>query len=172
MKDLSKQALLEAWLERFPLVEPPVTLGEETHHVFTERHLPIPQALIDEFITPYEKPDEADEFTEYIPCFRVEHTGKHHVCVYWRVSLMTYAYFLCTFSPEGKQISKSMIAGTYVTNDQLMQRVALINEEMEIFISEGASDLHDQEFDPTGSIKTHLEISHTGEIVYHTASDM
>jgi hypothetical protein len=172
MTTFSKKQLFQDWLARLPLVDLPVTLGEETHHSFTENTLPLAQALTDAFILPYEPDAAMDEFTEYIPCFRVEHTGTHHVCVYWRVSLMAYVYFLATFTPEGEQIDRTMLAGTFVDDEgKLAHRVAHLDADRKIICSEGRTNPEETEFDLSESIQIVMHISDQGTIVYETPSD-
>jgi hypothetical protein len=171
MNSISKEQLFQDWLARLPLVELPVTIGEETHLAITENTLPLAQTLTNTFILPYEPEGEMDEFTEYIPCFRLEHTGAHHVCVYWRVSLMTYVYFVATFTPEGDQIDRAMIAGTYVIDNLLAQRVALINPGLKIMSSEGRTEPDATDFDLASSVQTIMHISEKGKVVYETPSD-
>lgn len=172
MTTYTRKELLTDWLAKLPLVDTPVTIGEETHHAFTENGLPLPQALTNAFILPYEQDGSMDEYTEYIPCFRLEHPGQHHVCVYWRVSLMTYIYFIATFTPDGEQIDRAMIAGTYMIDGKLAQRVAHINQDIRIVSSEGRAEPDAVEFDTSQAIQTVLQISPNGKIIYETPSDL
>jgi hypothetical protein len=172
MTTFTTKELLIDWLGRLPLVEAPVTLGEETHHAFTENSLPLPQLLTDAFILPYEKDAGMDEFTEYIPCFRLEHSGSHHVCVYWRANLMTYVYFLATFDSEGRQIDRALIAGTYMLDGLLAQRVAHISKEFLVVSAEGRATPGQRDFDLSGSVRTIIQISETGKLEYVTPSDL
>jgi hypothetical protein len=171
MSQYTKKQLFEDWLMRMPLVQTPVTLGEETHQTFTENQLPLAQALIDAFILPYETEGEADEFTEYIPCFRVEHSGKHQICVYWRVSLLNYTYFIATYDSDGHQVGRALIAGTFVIDNQLVHRVAHLPDALHVLISEGYSDVETNTFDASGSVKTQIKIAENGSIVYLSPSD-
>jgi hypothetical protein len=172
MNTETQKALLPEWLTKIPLVSAPVTIGEETHRAFLEHNQPLSEELIGAFILPYEPEGTYDEFTEYVPCFRLEHTGAHHVCVYWRASLMTYVYFLATFSPDGQQIDRAMIAGTYMQDALLAQRVAFIDEGLRVISSEGRARPDTDSFDLVSSVQTIFSISDKGRVVYETPSDL
>ncbi len=167
MTKWTRKELLPDWLAKLPLVEAPVTLGEETHFAISKRTLPLPQQLSDVFILPYETANETvDEFIEYIPCFRIEHEGAFHVCVYWRISLMHYQYFLAIYDATGDLIDRAMIAGTYQKEGGLVQRVAHINAELRGITVEGAMLTEGTDFDPAGSVRTVFEINQEGRIIW------
>lgn len=142
----------------------PITLGEDTHHIFGAENEPLSDALIQQFILPHEQA-EMDEFTEYVPCFGIDDTEKFIALVWWRAELMNYEYVLATFTPQGQLISRQVIAGTQVHEGKVRRAVAMINEEYEITIAEGDSADGDQLFDPTSSKTRFMEIMVSGEIV-------
>jgi hypothetical protein len=172
MSTLTRKQLLPDWLALLPVVDTPITLGEDTHHVFTEQNLPLPQLLADVFILPYEQEELEEEFTEYIPCFRLEPLlGSVHVCVYWRVSLMTYTYYLATYNAEGDQIDRAMIAGTYMREKSLLQRVAHINQELQVLCSEGVMPTDGTDFDLSSSVQSIFQISTSGHLNWHSSDN-
>lgn len=153
---------------RFPALDMPVVLGEDTHHVFSQENEPLTDALIARFILPVES-EPVGEFTEFVPCFSIEGTEKYVALVWWRAELLTYTYTLATFTPEGKPIQHVVIASTVANGDRIHRAVANINEELIIHIAEGTSnaqeggamDLYDPE-----STRTHsMELLPDGHIV-------
>lgn len=153
----------EHFLERFPEIDLPVTLGEETHHHFSRKNKPLPAAMIRQFIAPLE--DQIDELTEFISCFRIRKTSKFSAIVYWRASLMTYQYVLATFTDKGLLIDKKVIAGTFFDGHTLTQSVATIDEDWIISIASGQSERNDVNYNAATSTAYQLELLPDGKIV-------
>lgn len=143
----------------------PVTLGEDTHHVFGKENEPFSDALIAQFIHPLEAVTPDDEFTEYIPCFGIADTEQFIGLVWWKAELLNYEYVLATFDLKGKVIGYQSIAGTKVVDGKVYRAVATINEEYEISIAEGFSADGNMLFDASSSKTRFLEILANGEIV-------
>jgi hypothetical protein len=160
-----KKPAFHEFLAKFPPIPMPVTLGEDTHHVFGVENLPLSDALISEFIHPTDETVADDEFTEYVPCFSIDNTEQFIAVVWWKAELMNYEYVLATFSDKGELISREVIAGTYVRDGAVTRAVAVINDEWEITIGEGTSPDGNQVFDPTTSRTRNLEILVNGQIV-------
>jgi hypothetical protein len=153
------------FIARFPLVSLPLTLGEETHHVFGTENLPFPVGMIAQFILPVEEIAEADEFTEYLPCFALQDTEQFIAVVWWKAGLLNYEYRLATFDTKGTLIDHRVIAFTKVMEGNRVRRaVAHINEEWEIHIAEGVSEDGDMQFNPESSRSYGYELSISGEI--------
>lgn len=151
------------FLEKFPELEMPVTLGEDTHHAFSEKNDPLPPQLILQFLQPFEE-TQADEFTEYVACFRIKGTAGFEAVVYWRAALMDYRYILVTFTRNGISIDRKVIAGTYADEDQITRSVATIDEDLSITIATGQTDHLSGQFDPRSSTVISLEILPDGQI--------
>ncbi len=152
----------DQFLSKFPEIEAPAVLGEETHMEFSRRNPPLPAAMIEEYLYPLEGPN--DEFTEYISCFQLTGTEGFKAIVYWKAELMEYRYTLATFTQKGKFIDKYVIAGTFSTKNNLLQSVCEINEEYGITIMSGQSDVESGEFDSTASKAIEVEILPDGRI--------
>jgi hypothetical protein len=153
------------FISKFPIVSMPVTLGEESHHVFSSENDPLPLNLIETFIYPLESEPIDEEFTEYVPCFALEGTQNFVGVVWWKASLLKYEYLLATFTTSGELISKKVIAGTKMTNEKISHTIALINEDWEIVMAEGSSADGNLLFDPGSTRTRHLEILVNGDIV-------
>lgn len=153
------------FIAKFPPVSMPITLGEDTHHVFGTENDPLSDAFIAQFIHPLETVTPDEEFTEYVPCFGIADTEQFIALVWWKAELLNYEYVLATFTLKGEIISHQVIAGTKVVDGKVYRAVATINEEYEIAIAEGVSLDGDKLFDPTSSKTRFLEIMINGEIV-------
>jgi hypothetical protein len=152
------------FLSRFPVVELPVILNEETHFTFSEKNEPLNSPMIQQFILPLET-DEPDELTEYIACFKLPNTAEFHAIVFWKAALLNYTYTLATFSKKGVYIDHRTIAGTYVDQQKITISVATINEEHEIYIASGQSGTNDEGYDAHSSSTYELELLPDGQIV-------
>lgn len=143
----------------------PVTLGEETHHVFSIENEPLSDELIAQFIHPTETVAPDDEFTEYVPCFAIDDTEQFIALVWWKAELMNYEYVLATFNLKGQLIDREVIAYTRVGEGQVHRAVATIGDDLEIVIAEGSSSDGNDLFDPASSRTREMEILASGEIV-------
>ncbi len=151
------------FLEKFPAIELPVTLNDEVQREFSRNNDPLPPAMINQFILPYEV-EEIDEYTEYIACFKIPKTFDFHAIVFWRAGLLTYTYSMMTFTKKGELIDKRVIAGTFYDGQNLTQSVAIIDEDWEILITSGQST-QGESYDPTTSRVTKMELLPEGQIV-------
>ena len=161
MKKIQK-ASFQDFLNKFPLISPPVTLAQDSHHTFCQENEPLPAAFIDQFILEFES--SMDEYTEIVPCFRLESTEQFHGMVYWRAKLMNYDYFLITYNLKEELIDRIRIAGTNYRDDKVLISVAQIDQDWIIDIVEGIGTM-EEEYDPAGSRSYYLEIMDTGKIL-------
>ncbi len=154
------------FLEKFPILELPVTLSDQEHHAFSSKNQTFSPEMIDAFIMPYQGAP-ADEFTEFVPCFRLPETQDFHALVFWKASLLNYAYYLITFSKKGKFIDQKEIAGTKNKENELMQSVATIEDDWIIYIVSGIKDTHESSTYSASTSKAHqLELLADGRIVF------
>ncbi len=151
------------FLDTFPEIELPVTLSDDTHHDFSKENLPLPPAMIEQYITHYEA-SEPDEFTEYIACFRVEPVDKDFkLVVYWKAGLLNYDYVLATFDKGGKMLDKKAIAGTKVIKEDIKRTIAVIKEDLTIQVVEGVEQ-KGAIFDPEATKTRRFEVLSSGMI--------
>ncbi len=152
------------FLEKFPEIDLPLTLTSESSHAFSRTNDPLHSLMIEQFILPYQK-EELDEFTEFIPCFKIPKTFDIHAIVYWKASLLNYQYILATYNKKGQLIDKGVIAGTYSDGASLISSVATIEEDWIIYIISGKAEKDERDYDATSSKAFNLELLATGEIV-------
>ena len=153
--------------EAFPEVDLPITLTEDAQAVFSKENTPLSKLMIEQFIVPLD--DAIDEFTEYVPCFRIPKTHQFHALVYWKGGLMNYQFFLVTFDKKGNLIQKQAIAGTQVKADSLLRTIATIEEDWTIASVVGVASANDDlAYDPATTLDSTLEILPDGKIIILT----
>ncbi len=152
------------FVSKFPPVSMPVTLGEDTHHLFSTENPPLSEALISTFIHPTEEEVADDEFTEYVPCFAIDDTKEFIALVWWKAELLNYEYILATFNIRGELIDREVIAYTRIEEGKVHRAVATINGEYELDIALGTSYGSEDLLDPSTSRTLRLEILASGEI--------
>jgi hypothetical protein len=155
------------FLQKFPEAALPVLLSEDAHHDFALENEPLPTVAITQYIARYEAV-EPDEFTEYVPCFRLpKNIGLNdHVqaVVYWKAGLMNYDYVLATYNTKtGSMIDKKAIAGMKVIEDKIKQIVASIDDKRFIYVAESDAKNH-FDFDADATRMRQLEILENGII--------
>lgn len=164
MAEKQLKVSFQHFLEKFPEVELPITLGEDTHHAFSMKNDPIPSLMIEQFILPLED-EEADEFTEFIACFRLPAQKAYQAIVYWKAGLLNYHYMLATFGKDEKLIDKRVIGGTYYDGEQLTQSVATVKEDGQVIIASGQADPGQEHFEASGTTAYRVQIGTKGKIV-------
>jgi hypothetical protein len=110
------------FLSRFPEVEPPITLRDDSNHDF-EANPPLQDEMIEQYITRYEAV-ELDDFTEYMACFSLPKREKFQALVYWKAALLNYDFVIATFGKEGNMIDKKAIAGIKVVGQDIARSIA------------------------------------------------
>ncbi len=158
-------ATFAQFLAKFPEIELPVILNEEAHHTFSTENSPLSEAMILQYILPLEDVEEGDEFTEFVPCFKLPKTEDFHAVVYWKAGLMSYHYAIATFTKKGQSIDHRVIAGTFVSGQTITQSVATINEENEIYVASGQGSTQNDDYDAATSTAYELELTPEGQIV-------
>ena len=98
--------------------------------------LPLPGAMLDAFILPFEK-DEIDPYTEYIPFGRVVGTKGYHALIYWKAGVMQYEFILATYTLEGEPLSHAIVGGIRYEDEGILHSVGVIHEDKSITIAEG-----------------------------------
>lgn len=165
MSDKNKLEIpFEDFLNRFPEIELPISLLEDTHHTFSKENEPLPSILVEAFLSDIET-EELDEFSEIVPCFRIPETHAFHAIVYWKAELMNYYYTMVSFEKSGKVIDKRVIGGTKIVDGLLHQSVTNIEDDWLLYIIEGISNPDGSQFNPAKSNAKNIELLPTGEII-------
>lgn len=154
---------LDKILHYFPETELPVLISEDHLSEFEINSDPFPQIFIDEVLLEWEK--DADEFTEFIPCFRLPKEEKFNAVVYWKGALLRYDFVMVTLDKNGELINKKSIASTIVHDNVIKKSVASIEPDLIINIIAGQT-LDGEEYDASMSKAFAMEILPTGEIIF------
>jgi hypothetical protein len=162
-------ANFDSFIEKFPEAVIPLTVTEEDSHQYSMDNPPFSERLIDAFIMPIE--EEADDMTEFVPCFRLPKLKDHHAMVYWRAGLMNYQYVLVTYSKSGQAIDRRVIAGTFSDGKTITRSVARIDEDHSIYIMTGQTDGSAEIYDAASSRTVELELMPDGRIIEISEDD-
>jgi len=151
------------FVEKFPSVELPVVLNEDSVMEFSRINLPLSELDMIAYIHPFE--EDVNEFTEFIPCLSIPETHDFHALVYWRGDLLKYHFTMITFDKNGKFLDKKVIGGTYSNEDVLYQAVTTIDEDWIIYVVTGQTQANQKDYDPTSSKISNLELLADGKII-------
>lgn len=151
------------FLLKFPEVELPVTLSDETLAVFSKENEPMASIMAHQYINIFEE-QEMDDMTEYIPCFKVPNTENFHAVVYWKAELLNYQFVLITYDKSGNFIDSRTLAGTTSNGELVIQSVATFGEDWSIYIVSGAQEVQAAIYDAGTSTTTELELGPDGVI--------
>ena len=160
-----RQVSFQHFLEKFPTLPLPITLGEDTHHHFSTHNEPLPLLMIEQFIIPIEN-EEVDELTEFVPCFRLPNTNDFIAFVYWKAALMNYQYILATFTPKGLLIDHKVLAGVYSDGQTVTQSAATILDDWTIVVASGQTSGNDIFYDASSSTTYRRWLQKDGKIVH------
>jgi len=144
-------------------MELPIIVSDDYLSEYESNADPFPQVFIDEVLLDWEK--EADEFTEFIPCFRLPKEEKFNSVVYWKGALLRYDFILVTLDKNGDLINKKSIASTIVNDNVIKKSVASIEPDLIINIIAGQT-LDGEEYDASMSKAFAMEILPSGEIIF------
>ena len=126
--------------DRFPDGDLPLALGELTYRAFQERAHLLPDALVAEYVAPLEP--ELDAYTEVLPVAKYERKG-FTALVYWKAGLLHNHYRLATFDAAGNPVDNRVIAGSYVTGDEVTHSAATVTEGLVVYVVSGQEGLGD-----------------------------
>ena len=154
------------FVEQFPELPLPITLGEDTVRRISKETPPLPGRMIEQFIIPLEPTQVNDEFTEFIACLRLPEADNYVGLVYWRADLAQYHYTLVTINPKTEEvIDRVILAGTSYDGEELTQTTAAITEALMIYQVSGQGQ--GQKFDYTASASTarRFQIADSGKVI-------
>jgi hypothetical protein len=153
----------EQFLRIFPEVKLPVSINENSAAEFDRENDPFSERMITEYILPLE--EDADEYTEFIPGFRIAGLKEFHAVLYWKAGLMNYQYILATFEKGGKFIDRKVIAGTVSDGNVITRSVARIDDDMTIYIVSGQVEGSQEYYQAGDSTARELELLPDGRMI-------
>jgi hypothetical protein len=155
----------EHFLTYFPEVELPVILSEESPHTFDRHNTPFPAHIIEAYLVRID-PGKIDEFTEYVPCFRLPDQADFHALIYWKAGLLDYQFHLVTYDKKSfNLIDHKTLAGVQSVNNKLSRSVATIDEDLIIHVVKGESAEEDSPYDASSTTSYHFELLPGGQII-------
>ena len=153
------------FLDFFPELEMPVILTDDNLSVFSKENKVLPAPMIAEYIMKYDN-TEPDEFTEYIPCFKIPNSEHFVGIVYWKAQLLNYEYHIVTYDLQGNFITGKVIAGIITNGNTLIKSVATIDEDWIIHIVSGEDDANSPNYSADDSKAYTMELLSTGDIIF------
>ncbi|MCR9287311.1 MAG: hypothetical protein NXI23_08020 [Bacteroidetes bacterium] len=162
--DKALEVKFQHFLEKFPIIDLPITLSDDLHLTFSQNNEPLNPLMIQQYIA-FIEGEEPDEFTEYIPCFKIPETLEFHAIVYWKASLMNYQYVMATFDKVGNMIDKRVLGGTFSDGKVVTKSLVTIDPDWMIYVVTGQLESVDITYDATQSRAFDLELLPDGKIV-------
>ena len=145
------------FLSFFPKATLPLTIQHSDHHHFSKSNDPLTEALLQTYVIP-NLDFEIDEFTEFLPCLKFESTpGMYHL-VLWSARLMHYSFYVMNFNQQGMFLDLADVAGFYTDENKIIQKMAHIDAEGNLFLVEGNLDEIQHEVNPDKTKKWQLKI--------------
>ncbi|MEM6726503.1 MAG: hypothetical protein AAF598_20870 [Bacteroidota bacterium] len=125
----------KSFITKFPKASIPCTVDDKTSLLASKKNKPLSEDHIRRFLA--EAEEEFDEFTEFVPCFRLPNTKNFHAIVVWKGGLLSYDYELFIYNMSGVRQSKTRIAGTKVEKERLHIQIAEIRSSLELALFNG-----------------------------------
>ena len=154
------------FVEQFPELELPITLGEDTVRRISRETPPLPARMIEQFILPLEPTQVNDEFTEFIACLRLPEADNYVGLIYWRADLAQYHYTLVTLNPKTEEVIDRMIlAGTSYDGEELTQTTAAITDALMIYQVSGQGGGKNFDYQASGSTARRFQVAASGKLI-------
>lgn len=154
---------LKELLAFFPEAELPFTLQEGSEHEFGLNADSIPPVLLDELIYPH-LPFEVDEFTEILPGVHWKTSEGCVVLVFWAARLMKYSFVVYSYDREGNWKGVSEVAGFTAFGEDIIRRMARVDDPDTLYVVEGSQSHRDQDVRPGNSRKWEVQVLSSGEL--------
>jgi hypothetical protein len=163
---------LSHFVEMFPEVPLPVTLNDEAIHTFSQNNEVLSAQMVEQFLEPLTG-ESTDEFTEFVPCFRIPETFEMTALVFWKAGLMNYQYVLATYdNKSGALIDIRVLGGTFSDGRIITRSVVTIDEDWIIYVVSGQTEgSEDLPYDAKKSRAFELELLADGKIIESISTD-
>ncbi len=157
------------FIKFFPKVKLPQTLNEESIHTFNQYNKPFTEGAE----LSYLREPTDDEFTEYLPCFRIKTEEGIHVLVYWKAGLMDHHYYVMTMDKKGNIIAKTPIAGIRSDGDKVARLYAYLDEDFVVHMMAGEAKIdREEEYNPGDTKTFEAEILPDGQIIFEETDNL
>ena len=158
----TKNQEFEIFLNSFPEIELPITLTEDLNVTFSAENKPLRDSDIAAFIHTID--NHIDEYTEYVPCFKIPETPHFKAVVFWKAMLMENKYVLAIYTIDGQPLDAKVLSIIKHSSLGITRSIATIDEDWNIVIAKGVEQINDS-YDPSSSKILCLEINPEGKIV-------
>lgn len=91
-------------------------------------------------------------------------TGGCTLLVFWSARLMKYSFIIYSFDQNGKWIDQAEVAGFTALGDEVVRRMASINDPDTIYVVEGVQKINATDIRPGDSRKWEIQVLSTGEL--------
>ncbi|WP_116126175.1 hypothetical protein [Lewinella sp. IMCC34183] len=154
------------FVEQFPELPLPITLGEDTVRRISKETPPLPSRMVDQFLVPLEPTVVNEEFTEFVACLRLPEADNYVGLIYWRADLAQYHYTLVTLNPKTEEIiDRVILAGTSYDGEELTQTTAAITEALMIYQVSGQGQGKKFDYQASASTARRFQIADSGKII-------
>lgn len=167
---MSDNVTIDELLGFFPEVELPIEITEDLVIAADSVNKVLPPQIIEAYLVEWERSEEFDEFTEFVPILRILETDEFYGLIYWKGGLMRYEYILVTLDKLGNLITRRPIASTISDGVTVKKSVATIDEDLIIHIMAG-ENLVNAKYDPANSQAFNMEIMPTGDVIFSLGDD-
>ncbi len=156
---------VKSLINRFPEIDLPVTLTEDSEREFSKRHHPLPMPLVEKFFSDFFPPSHLDEYTEFVPCFKFKDTKGFYALVVWVAELTKKQFYLLTISNTGQPLHSKIIGGTVLAGNKILRTAARIDEDWIIYSVSGVSEGELVDLNNKETFSTIIELMPNGSIV-------
>lgn len=161
---MSNVKVFSKFIDLFQTIPFPVNLHQDAHHDFSKQDKGIKPELLNAFVIPHIGQHD-DELTEYVPCFRLKAQKNFIAIVLWRAALLEYEYYVMTYNNAGDLIHHQVIAGMKSDGENIITRIAMIDNESVIHMVEGIVENENAlDYDPSITREFTFEITPDGYI--------
>lgn len=148
----------------FPEIELPVILTKDSASEFSRYNKPFNNNVIEEYFVKWDK--EIDEYSEFLPCFKIPETGEFTAFVYYKASLLKYGFYIITFDKNNDLLSIRPLNSIEIKAEKIENSAVIIDEDWLIRVVAGEQELHVEDYDANESRMSTMEILPTGDIIY------
>ena len=144
----------------------PQTVSEENLTYYSSENFVLPPDLIRQFLLQSEEEID-EEYTEFIPCFRLKDTRDWFAIIYWKAELLNYSFILAIYDKNGILKNRRILAGTVSDGTSVVKSIATIDEDWIVQAIIGKQSHGQELYDTSSSTVASFELMPDGTIISH-----